>query len=207
MINYSLNNFINFMTYIKYAQAIPSALNYKVDPFGNVYNSQGIKIKPSNSNGYKQVQIYDNNHNIIHKGIHQLVAETFAPDWFEGCVVHHIDEIKHNNHIENLKCETVSDHARHHANPQALIDWIKNNGPHNKGKKMSKEFCEKCRQAVKNRKRNPFNKPKFHGNQYTDKDGNKKEISEEDRKRFSDSAKRGAANRKLNKNNSVSSRG
>ena len=48
MINYSLNNFINFMTYIKYAQAIPSALNYKVDPFGNVYNSQGIKIKPSN---------------------------------------------------------------------------------------------------------------------------------------------------------------
>ena len=47
---------------------------------------------------------------------------------------------------------------------QILAEYTKLNGPANKGKKMSKEFCEKCRQSASKRG--------FNGNQFIDKYGN-----------------------------------
>lgn len=75
-------------------------------------------------------------------------------------------KIKKHNTWDNLKVESINEHARHHANPENIINYINEHGPHNKGKKMSPEFCEKCRQSALNR-----SDRKFHGNQYTkDKD-------------------------------------
>ena len=148
MLKYSLTNFISFMTYIKYAKPIPSIPQYSADPFGNVYNNSGVKLKQFNSNGYKQVLLFDSNHNRIIKGVHQLIGETFLPDFYDGCIIHHHDENKQNNCIENLEVMSRSNHARMHANPYALIKHIKENGPHNKGQRMSDEFREKCHIAA-----------------------------------------------------------
>lgn len=46
---------------------------------------------------------------------HRIVAEVYNKDWFEGCIVHHIDEDKQNDDIINLEISTVSKHCSHHA--------------------------------------------------------------------------------------------
>ena len=167
-IHYSLNNFIDLMNYLYNAKPIPSISKYKVDMQGNVYDDNGIKIKQFNSNGYKQVLLFDSNHNRIIKGVHQLVAETFIPDFYDGCIVHHIDENKQNNDVNNLEIMSKSAHSRLHANPMNLIIYTRQNGPINKGQKMSKEFREACRRAaIKRHKENPSG---FKGNQFVNAD-------------------------------------
>ena len=63
--------------------------------------------------------------------------------------------------LNNLEIKSRSEHSRYHADATALIEYSKKNGPHNKGKKMSAEFCQKCRQSALKRG--------FNGNQYTKK--------------------------------------
>ena len=58
------------------------------------------------------------------------------------------DEDTTNNNVENLEIQSRSEHGKHHANADPIIKYIKKNGPANKGKKMSPEFCEHCRQAA-----------------------------------------------------------
>ena len=156
------------MQFELYAKPIPSIPNYSADEFGNVYNENGIRIKQFNSNGYKQVLLFDNDHNRIIKGVHQIVAEAHNPDFYDGCIVHHKDENKQNNNVENLEVMSKSDHCKLHADPSNVIKYIKQNGPTNKGQKMSKNFRESCRRAaIKRYKENP-NLAKFKGNQYVD---------------------------------------
>lgn len=88
----------------------------------------------------------------------------FCEDYFKGCVVHHIDENKHNNCASNLKVYSRFEHSRMHCDKNILAEYARLNGPANKGKKMSKEFCEKCRQSASKRG--------FNGNQFIDKYGN-----------------------------------
>lgn len=115
---------------------------------GNIYSVKLNRyIKQFNSNGYKQVVLRNNNGKFV-KGVHQVVAMSFLDDYFDGCVVHHKDENKHNNNVSNLECLTVNDHARYHANVEKLLLYVKTHEPHNKGKKMSKEFCEHCKQSA-----------------------------------------------------------
>lgn len=144
----ALNYFENKYGILEPQKEIPNHPGYKCDPFGNVWRPDGKPIKPFKSCGYKQVYLRDSNGKRSIKGVHQVVAMTYSQDWFDGCIVHHKDEDKHNNYIGNLKCETLQEHARHHANSENVIRWIRKNGPHNKGKKMSPEFCEACRKAA-----------------------------------------------------------
>ena len=170
----TLNILADKFGYIESPKEIPYYPGYKCDPFGNVWNLEGKLLKQFNSNGYKQILLHDSEGKRSIKGVHQIVAMTYSSDWFEGCVVHHIDENKRNNYIGNLKCETLQEHTRYHADPTCLIEWSKTHSPHNKGKKMSPEFCEKCRQSAKHRKINLKNKRRFYGNQYRDDQGNPK---------------------------------
>ena len=146
--------FKQFMTqYDLYPHDIPGFPGYQCDRTGNVYRPDGSLIKPFNSSGYKQVYLKNENDERSIKGVHQLVAMTFKEEYYPGCVVHHKDENKRHNWDENLQIESKEDHSRHHANPQAMLDWQKEHGgPANKGQKMSPEFCEKCRQSALNRK-------------------------------------------------------
>ncbi|WAX11623.1 DNA endonuclease [Enterocloster phage CB473P3] len=43
---------------------------------------------------------------VYRKGVHQLVAMTFVPGWFEGAVVNHKDANTLNNHYTNLEWVT-----------------------------------------------------------------------------------------------------
>ncbi|MBQ8327062.1 MAG: HNH endonuclease, partial [Lachnospiraceae bacterium] len=89
-------------------------------------------------------------------------------DYFEGCIVHHEDENKQNNWAYNLTCETRSAHSKRHASRTRLSEHVKANGPANKGKKMSEEFCQKCSDSAKNRG--------FNSNQFIDKNKQRRTI-------------------------------
>lgn len=65
-----------------------------------------IAIKTDNFTTSKRYQYF-----------YQAVAKHFKDltGWFDGCVVHHIDENPCNNHPSNLKCMTNSEHAILHS--------------------------------------------------------------------------------------------
>lgn len=175
--------FKEFMDYLDlYPRKISEFPTYSIDRLGNVYNSNGDRVMPYHYDGqYDSVYLKDETHH-GKRDVHTIVAKTFNPDYYDGCVVHHIDENKYNNNASNLKIESRSEHARHHADPSALIAWGKTHVPVNKGLKASDEFREKCRiSALKRVEREKANGTYklpgdgiFHGNQYVNADGSKK---------------------------------
>ena len=85
-------------------------------------------------------------------GVHQVVAMAYLP-YYKGCVVHHIDGDKHNNNVSNLEVKSNSEHARHHADPTRLVNWVHEHGSPTKGMKMSDEFRQHCKEAALRRRR------------------------------------------------------
>lgn len=128
---------------------IPFNTNYKISKSGNVFKPDGTEMHQFNSSGYKQVCISppDGSRRKVF-GVHQLVAMTFDPSYTSDCVVHHKDKNKLNNNINNLECKSRSEHSKEHADPTSLIKYAKEHGPINKGKKMSKEFRQKCHDSA-----------------------------------------------------------
>ena len=160
-----------------YPHQIPEYSDHFVDRFGNVYDRCGSILKPYHyENQYDSVYLRCETY---HKKIdvHRLVAMTFNSSYFDGCVVHHIDENRYNNNAYNLEVMEKSEHARHHADPTSLIRYTQTHGSSMKGKKMSKESRERCRLAAIQRhesgvyENTTFGKI-FHGNQYVDADKN-----------------------------------
>ena len=155
--------------YYSERRQVPGYENFEADRSGNIYKN-GQLITPFNSSGYLQVCLTKPGERRVVKGVHQVISMTFDPNYYEGCTVHHEDENKHNNRFVNLTVETKAEHSRHHADPNRLVNYIKQNGPINKGRKMSAEFCEKCRKsAIERARRNKENGIKQH-NQYTKND-------------------------------------
>lgn len=129
----------------------------------------GKQLHAFHSNNYLQVILFDKNNKKHTLGVHTVVAMKYLDDYYEGCVVHHIDGNRSNNCVENLKVFSKSEHTRlHNKGNMTLALHNKKYGPANKGKKMSAEFCKKCSESAKKRKGRKFN-----GNQYVDKFGNK----------------------------------
>jgi hypothetical protein len=94
---------------------IPGYPDYSVDRFGKVYDRFGNDITPYKyPNQYDMMYLTDpyGNHRVY--GVHQLVAMTFNDKWFDGCIVHHLDEDKHNNYDYNLECMSREEHGRLH---------------------------------------------------------------------------------------------
>lgn len=120
--------------------------NYYVDKHGTVYRKDKTPIKPFNSCGYYQVYMRDDNDRRRILGVHQVVAMAYL-NYYDGCVVHHKDEDKHNNDVSNLVVESVSDHARRHANPERLVNYTKAHGSHNRGAAASEEVRKRRKKA------------------------------------------------------------
>ena len=118
--------------------------HYYVDKKGIVYHKDKTPVKMFHSCGYLQVYMRDDNNKRHVYGAHQVVAMAYL-DYFPGCVVHHIDGDKHNNRLENLSVTNRSDHAKFHADATKLNEYNKMHRPPNKGKKMSAEFRQHCR--------------------------------------------------------------
>lgn len=110
--------FNTFMTtYDLYPKPIPQYPNYQIDRMGTVYDMNGNKIRPyqyRDTNQYDMTYVRDEQNKPHVFGIHQLVAMTFLPDYYPGCIVHHKDENKYNNWDTNLEITDRSEHASHH---------------------------------------------------------------------------------------------
>ena len=94
--------------------------NYEVDCVGNVYSLDHYTIVPQQNyrkmpfkgrqlklaldrDGYYSVEIIDENGKSHTRLVHRLVAEAFIPNPDGLPSVNHKDEIKTNNHIDNLE--------------------------------------------------------------------------------------------------------
>ena len=143
--------------------------DYDVTKDGTVYKNGKI-MKPFKSNKYDQVLLFDTNHKRKVCGVHVVVAMKYL-DYFDGCVVHHIDGNTQNNSLKNLEVQTRKEHSTMHGAGRIIPYDRTKRVPWNKGKKMSREFCMKCREATKRRKESGRI---FWGNQYVDRYGNRK---------------------------------
>ncbi|CAL6063140.1 HNH_endonuclease [Hexamita inflata] len=87
--------------------------NYEVSNLGQVRNKQtGRILKPSdNGHGYLQVSLYLNK---IGKRqyIHRLVAQAFLENPNNYNDVDHVDCVKNNNNVQNLRWTTKSDNQK-----------------------------------------------------------------------------------------------
>jgi hypothetical protein len=78
--------------------------NYSVSNFGNVKNNITKRIlKSSISNGYKVVKLYKDNKTHKNYKIHRLVATSFILNPDNKQCIDHIDNIRSNNNINNLR--------------------------------------------------------------------------------------------------------
>ena len=82
--------------------------NYSVSNFGNVKNNDTNEIiKQYNSQGYKLVGI---NGNL--KRVHRLVADAFIPNPENKPYVDHINNIRDDNRIDNLRWATIKENCQ-----------------------------------------------------------------------------------------------
>ena len=138
--------------------------NCDVTKEGVVYRN-GKELHAFHSNNYLQVIIPDRNGRNRTLGVHTVVAMKYLDNYYEGCVVHHKDGNRSNNHVDNLSVCSRNEHSRmHNKGNMNLASYVKKHGPANKGKKMSEDFRKKCSESAKKRG--------FVGNQYVDRFGN-----------------------------------
>lgn len=87
---------------------------YDVSEDGVIIDKQTNKpVKIFKSNKYLQCCIFDENGKHI-MGVHNVVAQIYCDNWFDGCVVHHKDGNQQNNCVDNLECLQLAEHSRRH---------------------------------------------------------------------------------------------
>lgn len=85
---------------------------YQVSTHGRV-RRDGEVLHLSITLGYPIIAIRRNGEHKT-RAVHRLVAEAFLGPRPDGHVVHHKDQDRGNNHIENLEYLTISEHWRLH---------------------------------------------------------------------------------------------
>lgn len=76
-----------------------------------------LKLK----NGYYMVNLREKKNVPRTYLVHRLVASTFIDNWDENCIVDHIDGIRTNNHIDNLRITSTIGNAIYKNNNQYPI--------------------------------------------------------------------------------------
>lgn len=77
--------------------------NYQITDDGRVWSKKNNKwLKPKNNNGYFIVRLYSHNHSKFVL-IHRLVAEHFIPNPDNKPCIDHINTIRTDNRVENLR--------------------------------------------------------------------------------------------------------
>ena len=92
-------------------KSIVNYKNYKVSNFGNVMNKHGRILKPYlTENGYLRMSLCNVEQKYFF--VHRLVLETFNPTE-EDLECDHINHIKNDNRLCNLRWVTRSQNSRH----------------------------------------------------------------------------------------------
>lgn len=86
---------------------IPGYKEYQVSDFGRVKGKDERILEPWRGDRYLKVSL-SNNGAVKKNLIHRLVALAFLPNPENKPTINHLNEIKHDNHLENLEWETRS---------------------------------------------------------------------------------------------------
>lgn len=126
---------------------------YEVSNYGRVasldYMHTGkwhIMKGTKNPDGYLMVKIFDINGKPKRISIHRLVALTFIPNPNNYPCVNHKDEVKTNNHVDNLEWCTVKYNSNYGTLPQRKSAWMKGLKC-TLGKKWNEETIQRMRDA------------------------------------------------------------
>ena len=120
--------------------------NYSVSTYGDIKNDKtGIILKKfKNKKGYEQIHLYKNGKQKTFQ-VHRLVAEAFIPNPENKLCVDHINTLRHDNRVENLRWCTYKENTN---NPLTLGKLQgENNSMH--GKRHTEEAKEKISEANK----------------------------------------------------------
>lgn len=101
---------------------------YKVSNLGNIksadrfvkHSGKHTRIQKGrilknllNAHGYSEVGLYNTDGKAHRQRVHRIVATAFIPNPDNKLEVNHIDEVKTNNHVENLEWCTRLENERH----------------------------------------------------------------------------------------------
>ena len=124
---------------------------YFISDEGKIYNVEGIEQKQYLKNGYYFFK--------SHGQVHRMMIYSFY-GYKEGFVIHHKNQIKTDNRLQNLVYLTCAEHRRLHMTGKTGY-W--------KGKKLSEEHKEKVRAANKGKTRSEAIKQKMRAAQHKNK--------------------------------------
>lgn len=99
--------------------------DYEVSTHGRIRNLKGQILKLSNEKGYLKITLHKNKRMKTCR-VHRLVAFAFIENDNpqEKTEVNHIDENKHNNHVDNLEWVTPKENINHGTTQNRRINKI-----------------------------------------------------------------------------------
>lgn len=84
----------------------PTNPKYMISSYGQVKGLNGRIMKLKENKGYMYVNLRPQKNEARLCAVHRLVAETFLKDFDNNLTVDHINGIKTDNHVENLRMAT-----------------------------------------------------------------------------------------------------